>query len=464
VRVVSVTSIAVERDSRTYKMAASIARLGCESIVVEGKPSRALPEDLPFRLVSPPAQDGEPTAQVGSAPEPPQVAAESSAPTPLLVRLGQWLPESVADPLRRAWRPFYRTVVRRTWGTIRYGLWGAVRYRLWPAVRDPVYVLGFNLRDLRRRNRETGALLPEAEVYWLHSYPQFPSVARKARRQRARLFYDSPDAYWEPGQSPGATRAQRLLLRSWEALEARAVRRAERFTSVSEGVAGLLERRFGRRPLVIRNSHDLRLDQPSDEDVRSAAGLGPEQFLFVMTGNLKPGMTVREALLALQRLPDHVHLALVGRRHEQSRELVAELGLTERAHLLPPVPPMQVVGFIRTADASPILYRAATSNYLYALPNGFFHAIAAGLPILYPPLPEIRAVAVEHELGIEIDPTDPASIAAAAVRLVEDPEATARYRAKVERARDALSWEHDERLIAEVLGVSSARPGAPRGP
>ena len=51
-RIVSVTPTAVERDSRTFKHAASLAQLGYESVALEGLPSQMRSAELPFALVS----------------------------------------------------------------------------------------------------------------------------------------------------------------------------------------------------------------------------------------------------------------------------------------------------------------------------------------------------------------------------------------------------------------------------
>ena len=120
--------------------------------------------------------------------------------------------------------------------------------------------------------------------------------------------------------------------------------------------------------------------------------------------------------------------------------------------LLGPVPPTQVVHFMRGADASPILYRPDTPNYLFALTNGYFHAICAGLPVLYPPLPEMAAVAIEHGIGIEVDAADPEAIASGVGALMDDPAARARFAANSAAAANAVSWEHEEALIGEMLG------------
>jgi glycosyltransferase involved in cell wall biosynthesis len=424
-RIVSVTSMSVERDSRTYKFAASATRLGFESIVVEGEASTRLAGDPPFELISPK-----------------ETLEEHDPPPPLP---GPTLFHRITEALPRRLRGSFSLLTR-----------GIDRRIVLPG-RAAIFNLRLGRHDVRRRNTLTASLLPDAEIYWLHSFYQFPSVYSKARRLKARFLYDTPDAYWEPpGLAPAETLAHRLVLRWLEAMEKRAVRKAERFTTVSDGLVALLERRFGRRAEVIRNCHELRLDEQPERDIRDVTGVGPDDFLLVMTGNRKGGLTFREALLALQMLPERIHIAFLGRGWEQSQQVIEELGLSGRAHLPAPVPPTQVVNFIRSADASPILLRALTPSYRYSLPNGFFHAVAAGLPILFPPLPEIQRLAREHRLGLEIDTTDSDSIASAVRSLYESPDQLARFGANAEEARRLLNWEHEEEMISAILGDAKA--------
>lgn len=376
-RVVSVTPLPVERDSRTYKQAASLARMGYESVVVEGEASSLDPASLPFRLVA---------------------VADAGAP--------------------RA---------------------------------QPLAYLRWNLRTLRA--------LPTASLYILHSYRQFPAVYLKTRRNGAPYAYDAHDSYWEHDPDVSGPRPRSPSARAFERMERFCASRAAALLTVSDGVAGLLERRFGRRPVVVRNAADLRLERRSPGDVRTAAGVGPDDFLLAMPGNAKPGDTIREAVQAVSMVPGRVHLALVGSGNERFAELARERGIGDRVHVLPPVPPTEVADFISTADAAPILYRAWTVNFLHALPNRFFHAVAAGLPILYPPLVEIAALCEEHGLGLPIEPTDPGSVAEAIRALSEDPALAARLRANVEAARPALSWEHEEKVLGKLV-AAQLEPGA----
>ena len=51
---------------------------------------------------------------------------------------------------------------------------------------------------------------------------------------------------------------------------------------------------------------------------------------------------------------------------------------------------------IRTADLGLVLYEPYSENYRYALPNGFFQLVAAGLPIVRGQLQEIEAAIGGH--------------------------------------------------------------------
>jgi glycosyltransferase involved in cell wall biosynthesis len=429
-RVVSVTPHAVERDSRTFKQAATIARLGYESVVVEAEPSALDRAELPFSLIT----VREAVAH-GAAGDPDAAAAPMEQPEErrgVSAWIGENLPEPVGRPLR---------------GLI------DLAHRLIEPAMELAGNLRWNMRTLRS--------LPEAQLYILHAYNQFPAVYLKSRRVRSPYIYDAHDSYWEDQPGRDGLYRNRLSRGVFMRMERFCARHAAGVMTVSDGVAGLLEPRFGLRPLVLRNAGDLRLDRAAPSDVRTAAGLDPDDFLLVMTGNAKPGDTIDEALRALRMLPGRVHLALVGSGHERFEAAANERGVGHRIHGIPAVPPNEVASFISTADAAPILYQAWTVNFQHALPNRFFHAIAAGLPLLYPPLAEIVALAERYELGLPIEPTEPESVAGAVQSLLDDPDLTRRLKENVERARDQLSWEREEQVLSDL--VAAQLPGAARG-
>jgi glycosyltransferase involved in cell wall biosynthesis len=397
--IVSVTPLAVEADSRTFKEAASFARFGYRSVVVEGGWSSFDRADLPFELRSagtpPPARTSGVIADRG--PREARVAASVQA---------------LYAPLRFA-------------------------------------------RATAREARRTGALLPAASLYVLHEFAQYIPVARACHAQGIGFVYDAHDVYStlvsEHRAQPGY-RASLQRLRN--GIERLCVRDAAACITVGDGVAALCEKRFQRPFAVVRNAHDPRLDRRSKKSVRQAAGVDDEVFLVVTIGNAKPSIALPRTLAALARLPERVHLAGIGRGYERFAGEVERLGLAGRVHFVGPVAPVEVTSFARDADLAAVLYTATNASVFNALPNGFFQAVAAGLPMVHSPLPEITALAERYELGLVADQADPAAVAAQITRLVKDPASLTRFRENARRAAGALTWEREETRLAEVIAAA----------
>ncbi len=424
-RIVSLTPSRVERDTRTFKEATSFARHRHESIVVEAAASDLVAANLPFRLVREepsPAVSGE-GAKPGASESPPASA----------------LPDASGSP--GAGAPSARAAYRRLPRPLRAG---AER-----ALRVPITLARYLLAE-----RRAAAALPAADLYWLHGYHQFPQTWLAARRHRAPIVYDAHDFYPQVIEGGEATAIERRAVRGFYlAVERACVRAAAQVLTVSDGVADLIAQHSGERPLVVRNCAELRGLRVDGPDVRSAAGLGDDAFVVVMPGNHKAGMrAVSEAIEAVALLPGHAHLVFVGDGYADVGAEVDRRGLGDRVHLLPAIVAVDVPAFIRTADAVAVLYLPTMPAIEYALPNGFFAAIAAGLPVLWPRrLPEIRRLAEEHGLGVAIEPAEPASIAAGVRELLEDPERRAALADNVRRAGDVLNWEVEEARLLEVV-------------
>lgn len=60
-------------------------------------------------------------------------------------------------------------------------------------------------------------------------------------------------------------------------------------------------------------------------------------------------------------------------------------------------------------------------KYLEATPTKMFEYMAAGIPVIASDFPAWRAIVDRHDCGICVDPDDPAAIAGAIQRLVDDP-------------------------------------------
>jgi glycosyltransferase involved in cell wall biosynthesis len=212
---------------------------------------------------------------------------------------------------------------------------------------------------------------------------------------------------------------------------------------------------------VIRNCHDERVDNGAAPDLRAILGLTAQDRLCVVVGNWKPGMAIAIAADALALLPSQFRLAFVGHGYAEQAQRLRLHPAAARLHFGHYTEPNRVVPFISSADIGLVIYTPYSENYQCALPNGFFQTIAAGLPLVRMPLPEIEATIAGRAIGICLARSDSPTLARALLRCAERPET---FRSNAAVLARTLRWELEGRrlqeLVADLLGSSAAREAA----
>lgn len=382
--IVCLTPLPVLEDSRVMRMAASFARWGYNSIVIEDGMSKS-PVPFPFGLIS----------------------------------LGKSAIQTQAVPQIRA---LWRIQAIRTAAYIVINGIPLLKTTFMPHIYRNGYMTQY--RDRVKK------VLPEANLYLLRSYVQYPAIKGKP------FIYDASDFYsalWNNVSNP----EKKWAMPFHEKVEQECTEKALAIITVSNGLIPLFAERFGRSPELVRNCYDTRLDAPAKQTLKAMLGLTNSDFLAAVVGTAKGGMAIPTTLEALEQLPSNVHLAFVGKRHKD---------YGPRTHSVGAVPANEVVPFISDADCILIIYFALNSSYRYCLPNSLFQGIAAKIPILYPMLPEIACLASKYNLGLSIDPFDPASIASGINKLMA-------YKSTfdLEKAAAELSWEVEEQRLKQII-------------
>jgi glycosyltransferase involved in cell wall biosynthesis len=394
--VVSISPVRLNRDSRTLKQAFSLARAGYRSVVV-------------------------------------------AAATPLEITPNLAVPRMPVVSLQAP------SVVRRRFETMRTAnlpwIAHAALFTGWFAL----YAARLVVRPLVR--------MPRADLYILHECSSYPAVKFHTRLTRTPFIYDAHDFYSriEPANlQPLFDR--RFVTPLMQSLERRAVQNAAAVMTVSDGLALEIEKAYARKPTVVRNAHDPRLDRSETLGLRKRLALGPDDFIIVTIGNAKRGQALEQGLEALAELPGHVHWACVGGGYERIASVAVSRNLGHRFHLVGVLEPDEIVPAIREANVALVLYHGYSENYLHSLPNGFFQALAAGLPQIIPPLPEIASLARQNGFAVEADPLEPNLISTAVLKLMTD----ARLRTDLARAARAaastLCWQTEERRFLKLVG------------
>ncbi|MCW1804842.1 glycosyltransferase [Brachybacterium squillarum] len=352
------------------------------------------------------------TTASSAAPAPPQAGRPS--PLALARRLGT---RAAGDLGRRA----YRTIELGTWW------WRSAR----AAHAFAPEIVHAN---------DTNALVPALAIQ---------ALGRREGR-RVHLVYDSHEL-WRHRNVEG----RRLLAPLLDAaIEHVAIPRADVVITVSPSIAEWLRRTYhlDRLPLVVRNVPVAGpLPDRGTGVLRERAGLSASDRVIAYGGRITTARGIEETLAALPHLPADVHLVLLGYGEEdyldQVRARAAELGVAGRVHLVGAVAPAEVSSALADGDVAVVHVRPVCLSYRYALPNKLFESIRAGLPIAAADLPDMRAVVEELGVGEVFSGEEPADLAAALLRILEDPAA---YRERARAVAPHLTWEAEAAPLLEA--------------
>lgn len=121
--------------------------------------------------------------------------------------------------------------------------------------------------------------------------------------------------------------------------------------------------------------------------------------------------------------------------------------------------PDEIVPAIRSVDLGLVLYEPYSENYRYALPNGFFQLVAAGLPIVRAELPEIEAVIGGLGVGYCLPRLEPDGLAQAISRAIAERDL---LRGNVALLTRSLRWENEAKRLCRLIDAIVTPAAAPQ--
>jgi glycosyltransferase involved in cell wall biosynthesis len=247
---------------------------------------------------------------------------------------------------------------------------------------------------------------------FIHSHDLYPLAVSTmfARECGAKVIYDAHEL--EVERMPAMTEEQKRFTAS---IEDHLIGQCDEMITVCDSIAGVYRERTGRTPTVIFNSPDTRVAVETTCGLRAATGLGKQVPLIAYTGGVgREGRGLHLVLQAMLLLPDF-HFVILGPRHVKNDEWLLEqakaIGVSQRVHLLPPVPADQVIHATKDADIGVCPIQDASLSYRFSMPNKLFEMVLAGLPIAVSDLPEMGRFVEKNKIGMTMDQTNPKSIA-----------------------------------------------------
>ncbi len=229
-----------------------------------------------------------------------------------------------------------------------------------------------------------------------------------------------------------------LVKKIWTIIENLIVPSVWAAITVSEGVAGIYKKIYGKEFILVRNIPSANND--SVHEVRDVS----ESPIVYYQGALNIGRGLEESIKAMKYLPNYIFNIVGGGDIENElKELTKKLNLEDRVNFIGVIPYNELENYASKADIGLCLLRNLGLNYYHSLPNRLFDYPKMGLPILATAFPDIKSFIDEYKTGVYINGLNPKLIAEKIKYICENRDIRKEMSVNLRKVATELSWERE---------------------
>jgi glycosyltransferase involved in cell wall biosynthesis len=313
--------------------------------------------------------------------------------------------------------------------------------------RGPLMYIIFNLSLMLR------LLARRSGLYVANDLDTLIPCYAVSRLFRKPLVYDAHEYF--TGQYGLAERKRTYAI--WKKAERFILPKIRHMITVNGSIAGLYSNEYGVEPVVVRNvapSADIVIPRRRNE-----VGAADDDLLVVYQGSgINPGRGAMALVNAMSML-EKVRLIITGSGDmiEDLKRVVDDRGLNNNIIFLPRMRWEEMMGFTMCCDAGLSLDPDNCINQRFSLPNKLFDYIAAGIPAVVSPLPEVSAIVDKYGCGLVLSDVTPYAIAGMLERLRDDSSLLSTLKENAKAAYLELNWEK-ESAIEKDLFINVIKP------
>lgn len=284
-----------------------------------------------------------------------------------------------------------------------------------------------------------------------------PGIVMRFAKPRRKFVFEVRDLWPELPKAMGVVKNP-VVLAGMSLLEKASYTAMHAGVALSPGIQDGMRRRSSnsKRILSVPNGCDLDLFRSCTHDSNQEAGVdgfpvGGLRCVFTGAHGLANGLdaVLDAARVLVEKRRNDIHLVFIGDGKLKPRlvERTRCEGLTN-CRFLAPLPKDRLSLLMGQTDVGLMILANVPAFYYGTSPNKFFDYIASGLPVVnnYPGW--LADMIQQHECGIAVPPDNPEALAAALIRLADDPGMRIRMG---QNARRMAETDFDRTVLANRL-------------
>lgn len=296
------------------------------------------------------------------------------------------------------------------------------------------------------------ALELDADIYHLHD-PELLPAGLLLRRRGKRVIFDAHEDL--PRQILSKHYLHPLVRRPLSAVVERFERFACRRLTHVVAATPVIRDKFVATGIAATDINNF----PLLGELESEVAWSDKDDRVCYVGGITAIRGIRQVVAAMALCRSGVRLDLAGGFGEE--------GVRAEVEASPGWARVDALGFLSRPQVRDVLGRSVAGivtflpepNHIDAQPNKMFEYMSAGLPVIASNFPLWREIIEGNECGICVDPLDPAAIAAAIDRLVEDPDLARRMGENgCVAVHERYNWGIEERKLLDLYEELLSRP------
>lgn len=303
--------------------------------------------------------------------------------------------------------------------------------------KGPLFYLEFNLKLFFLLKTEY------ADILVANDLDTLPAVYFASKIKKIPFVYDSHEYFTEV---PELTN-RRCVRWIWLTIERLMIRESAKSYTVCDSIAEIYNKKYKLEMAVVRNLPQT----PTSTFLNLPIHLPVGKKIIIYQGAVNLGRGIEQVIHAMEFVDNAIFLIVgMGDIYDELRILTQEKGLNNKVTFLGQIPFEDLPHYTSHAQLGVSLEQNMGLSYYYSLPNKLFDYIAAGVPILASPFPEVKKIVEEYGVGLLTENYEPKHLADMINFMLNDTDSRDYWKKNLQNASKQLNWENEESRLLTV--------------